>query len=278
MSVTRAVSGVVVVVGCVAVVSASAATPAKKAAPRIVAALMQDADRDGRADGVAAHVLGSDSPCARSRRSLSARRHGLPDPLRRRRERQDARAGARREGPARRCGSPGDPLSADAAPAGHWARHGSRPRRSSSRGARPHGNKPSRPPPRLPRRRRPRRPGLRRRRWGRRRHCRRARLRPAGQAAFIRGGRPARPRLRRLELRRDRRHREGCDLRLPDGERRRSRHEGEAEAADPRGGLRPRRSGRRCLAAAGTYGRVEATTGVGVYGGYDPATWARRSR
>ena len=52
MSVTRAVSGVVVVVGCVAVVSASAATPAKKA-PRIVAAVMQDADRDGQADAVA---------------------------------------------------------------------------------------------------------------------------------------------------------------------------------------------------------------------------------
>ena len=30
-------------------------------------------------------------------------------------------------------------------------------------------------------------------------------------------------------------------------------------------------------AAAGTYGRVEAATGVGIYGGYQPGTWARRA-
>ncbi len=51
MSVTRAV-GIVVVMGCVAVMSASAASPSAKA-PRIVAARVQDTDRDGQADRVA---------------------------------------------------------------------------------------------------------------------------------------------------------------------------------------------------------------------------------
>ena len=69
-----------------------------------------------------------------------------------------------------------------------------------------------------------------------RRHPGRARLRPQGRDDPPRRSRPPRPFLRRLELRRDRRHRGGRGFRLAEGERRQPGHEGEAEA---------RRSGRR---------------------------------
>jgi hypothetical protein len=34
-------------------------------------------------------------------------------------------------------------------------------------------------------------------------------------------------------------------------------------------------TGKYVLAAAGSYGRVQVATGVGIYGGYDPASWSR---
>src|SRR5262245_55468579 len=53
MPVTRGVAGVLVVLAAVGMVSVSAAAPERKAPrPRIVAAVMQDADRDARADAV----------------------------------------------------------------------------------------------------------------------------------------------------------------------------------------------------------------------------------
>ena len=67
----------------------------------------------------------------------------------------------------------------------------------------------------------------------RRRHARRPGLRSPRRGDPSRGRRPARPRLRRLQLRRDRRHREGCGLRLGSRQRREPRHESGAEAADP---------------------------------------------
>ena len=53
---------------------------------------------------------------------------------------------------------------------------------------------------------------------------------PQGRVDPPRRSRPARPRVRRLQLRQDRRHRGRRDLRLPDRKRRQPGHEGEAEA------------------------------------------------
>ena len=199
-----------------------------------------------------AHVLGSDPPCARPRRSLSARRQGLPDPFRRRCEREDARAGARREGRTGRWGSSGDPLSADSPPARDRADTDRGRGAALSRGASP--REPAVAESTTSASRVDSAPAARASDatgWRRRRHGRRARLRPAGQDRSSGSGRSAGSRLRRLELRRDRRDGEGRDLRLPARQGHRSRHPGEADAADPGGRrgregqtrVRPRRGG-----------------------------------
>ena len=279
MSVTRAVSGVVVVVGCVAVVSASGRDAGEEggAADRGGSHAGRRPRRAGRrrrgsrtrlgfamratatvAIRSSSRATGSVSSAPRAARTLALAlvERGQPDTLARpairyRRTRLQPVLG---------------PTRIEAAA-------------QLFQGARvPTGTS------RLRRRRcRPRRPRHRRRAptppTGTATARRRAGLRAARRCYASRGGRPARSRLRRLELRRDRRDREGSDLRLTDRERRGSRHEGEAEAPDRgRRGRLHRLANRYVLAAAGSYGRVVAATRVGIYGGYDPVDLVTKRR
>src|SRR5262249_47296515 len=107
------------------------------------------------------------------------------------------------------------------------------------------------------------------------RRARRAGLRaerPHDQAGRARH---ARPRVRRFQLRRHRRHREGGDLRLAARQGHERRHQGGADAHAPgrgrRGGAGQEGRLRRC----GRLHPFEAADNVSVYGGYRPDTWAR---
>ena len=276
MSVTRAVSGVVVVVGCVAVVSASAATPAKKA-PRIVAALMRDADRDGRADGVALTY----SARIRHARDRDGR---YPLVVKGYRIRFVGAASGRTLALA--LVEKGEPDAA-ARPAIRYRRTRLQPvtgldadrgRGAALRAARPHGNQPS-----------PTAAGA----------SRAASAPAAGPPTPLDGDGDGTLDAQDCAPRDAAVHPGAADL--PDLGFVDSNCDGidgtEKDAifasppgndADPGTKAKPKRqiqaavvaatlASEYVLAAAGSYGRVDAATRVGVYGGYDGANWSRRA-
>ena len=87
-----------------------------------------------------------------------------------------------------------------------------------------------------------------------------------------------RPRLRRLELRWNRRRREEGDLRLTVRQEHEPGYESRADAGDQRG-RRQRRTRRQGRLRGGRRIRLPlgAGKGVRIYGGYGPETWARRA-
>ncbi len=224
----------------------------------------------------AAHVLGTDPTRARPGRPLSVRGRRLPDPGRRRGERQDARSHARRADGRGRIGATRDPLPPDE---GEARRLDGRPGRGTAlpgrATARPRAA--GRPPTgRATAARRADAGGRRRRRHrSTRRTARHATLRsgrgPPTSRTSASSTRTATGSTGRRRMRSSSRHSARTTIRARDKSR-----SGRSRRRFRRQRRRRSAHGRYVIAAEGTYGRVEVASGIAIYGGYAQGRWAPR--